>query len=72
MGRRQDASDITIRNYSDEKIILIDYGKVMKVVVGHFRPCLQDISVRVNGDGISGHCFADKHIFLQRLKILGA
>jgi hypothetical protein len=71
MQRRGHASDITIRDYSDEKITLVDHGKVEKVIFGHYLPCLRNISVYVNGNGISGHYFADKHFILQWLKILG-
>jgi hypothetical protein len=69
MGRRRDASDITIRNYADEKITLVDHGKMAEVIFGHYFPCLRDISVYVNGNGISGHYFADKHCILQELEI---
>ena len=51
------------------KLLSSTTGRWRKLIFGHYFPCLRNISVYVNGDGISGHYFADKHFILQWLKI---
>jgi hypothetical protein len=67
MRRPQSTSDITIRDDSNKKIMRVDHGKLVEVMFGHEFLCVQDISVLVDGYGISGHYFADKHFSLQWL-----